>query len=37
MSSLTFGEGLVMGEFLRSRLDEVRQNLPALKHRVIGI
>lgn len=37
MSSLTFGEGLVMGELCRSRLDEVRQNLPALEHRVIGI
>jgi nitrilase len=37
MSSLTYGEGLVMGELCRSRLDEVRQNLPALEHRVIGI
>ena len=37
LSSLTYGEGLVMGELCRSRLDEVRQNLPALEHRVIGI
>ena len=37
MSSLTYGEGLVIGELYRSRLDEVRQNLPALEHRVIGI
>lgn len=37
MSSLTHGEGLVIGELCRSRLNEVRQNLPALEHRVIGI
>jgi len=37
ISSLSFGEGLVIGELLRSRLDDVRQSLPAIKHRVIGI
>lgn len=37
MSSLMVGEGLVIGDLCRSRLNEVRQNLPALEHRVIGI
>lgn len=37
MSSLMVGEGLVIGDLCRSRLDDVRQNLPALEHRVIGI
>ena len=31
------GSGIVMGELSRARQNEVRQQLPALQHRVIGV
>ena len=35
--SLELGEGLLVATINRNRIDEVRQSLPALQHRVIGM
>jgi deaminated glutathione amidase len=35
--SLELGEGLLVATVNRNRIDEVRQSLPALQHRVIGM
>jgi predicted amidohydrolase len=37
VSSLELGEGLLIATINRRRIDEVRQSLPALQHRVIGM
>jgi len=37
VTSLELGEGLLIATINRNRIDEVRQSLPALQHRVIGM
>jgi len=37
VTSLELGEGLLIASINRNRIDEVRQSLPALQHRVIGM